>query len=223
MRFSNYLKRWIRIQNPKFKFLHKYFGNRAFTMLDIGAGNQSASKTLSLFPECAYHGLDINRDYANTEADFELMKAFYELDLTRLEFSVLPNSYFDAILVVHVIEHLHNGDEVIKGLLPKLKAGGYIYVEYPGLRSTKLPSMKGTLNYYDDKSHVRIYSVPELVNLFQSNECAILEKGTRRSLFYVCATPLRMVFRWIRGKAITGNIFWDLLGFAEFVIAKRKN
>lgn len=213
--------RLIRLQNPKFKFLYRSFGNKSFKLLDIGAGNASASKTTSLFPSCEYYGLDLNRDYANTEEDFRLMKTFYEMDLTKLEFGQLPDSYFDAIWIVHVIEHLHNGDEVIGRLLSKLKPGGYMYVEYPGRRSTRLPSMKGSLNFRDDSSHVRLYSVDELKAVFESNQCKVLRSGLRRSIFYTAVTPARVILRWVRGRAVTGNVFWDLLGFAEFLYVRK--
>lgn len=192
-------------------------------MLDIGTGNHSASKTKSLFPGCEYYGLDLIRDYNNDESDFQAMQGFYEMDLTHLDFSALPDNFFEAIWLVHVIEHLHNGDKVIEGLLKKLKPGGYMYVEYPGQRSKALPSMKGTLNFKDDTSHVRLYSVRELRVLFERLNCRVLESGLRRSLFYVFATPGRVAFRWARGKAVTGNVFWDLLGFAEFLWVKKEN
>lgn len=216
------IKHWIRIQNPKFAFLQKAFAGKPFILLDIGSGNQSATKTISLFPGCEYHGLDLNRDYNNSEADFALMRDFYEMDLTKLNFAALPDQFFDAILIVHVIEHLYNGDEVLKGLLPKLKKGGWMYVEYPGERSTHLPSMKGTLNYHDDSTHVRLYSIAELEKLFLGNGCEVIRKGTRRSWFYVLVTPARIVLRWLRGKAVTGNVFWDLLGFAECITVRKK-
>ena len=219
---QNKLVNWVKNQNPKFHFLKRSFGNRPFRMLDIGAGNASASKTKNLFPSCSYYGLDLRRDYANTEEDFRLMEEFYEMDLTKLDFKILPDNYFDAIWVVHVIEHLYNGDEVLKGLLPKLKSGGYIYVEYPGKKSVTLPSMKGTLNFKDDPTHVRLYSVDELKKMFEENGCQVLAGGTRRSWFYTSVTPFRMVLRWVRGKSVTGNVFWDLLGFAEFVYARKK-
>jgi SAM-dependent methyltransferase len=215
------IKKWVKRQNPKFNFLHRAFGNRPFTLLDIGTGNHSATKTVSLFPGCEYYGLDISRDYNNDQADFEVMKGFYEMDLTLLDFSAMPDSFFDAILVVHVIEHLHNGDEVLKGLVQKLKPGGSIYVEYPGGRSKKLPSMKGTLNFHDDSTHVRLYSVPELQKVFTGVDCRVVAAGTRRSWFYTVVTPARIPLRWIRGKAVTGNVFWDLLGFAEYIWAKK--
>jgi SAM-dependent methyltransferase len=215
------MKRWLRRQNPKFNFLHHSFGNSKFRLLDIGTGNHSATKTVSLFPACEYYGLDISREYNNDPTDFSLMKKFYEMDLTQLDFSTLPDNYFDAILVVHVIEHLHNGDKVLQGLVPKLKQGGSMYVEYPGAKSKKLPSMRGTLNFHDDPTHVRLYSVKELTSLFTNSGCRVVSAGTRRSWFYASVTPFRIPLRWLRGKAVTGNVFWDLLGFAEYVWARR--
>jgi hypothetical protein len=124
--------------------------------------------------------------------------------------------------MTHIIEHLFNGDEVIKKLLPKLKQGGYIYIEYPGQKSTKLPSMKGTLNFYDDSSHVRIYSVKELSQLLKNNNCTILSSGTRRNWIFILATPFRIAGNLFKGKKPEGNMFWDLLGFAEYVFAQKK-
>lgn len=207
----------------KFIYLKRAFGKKPFRLLDIGAGNHSAIKAKSVFPNCEYHGVDLERDYNNSEADFELMDAFYEMDLTKLNFSAIPDNYFDALQMAHVIEHLYNGDEVIKGLLPKLKAGGYIYLEYPGEKSTRLPSMEGTLNFKDDNTHVRVYSIKELSGLLDANGCKVLKAGTRRNYWFIMAMPFRIIKRWISGKKLQGNYFWDLLGFAELVWARKEN
>jgi len=205
----------------KFLFLKQAVGGRPFRLLDIGAGNHSASKTKRVFPNCEYHGVDMEKDYNNNAEDFSAMTAFYEMDLTKLDFIAIPDDHFDAINMVHVIEHLYNGDEVIKGLLPKLKKGGYIYIEYPGEKSTRLPSMPGTLNFKDDATHVRVYSVKEISGLLQSNGCTVLKGGIRRNPWFIIATPFRVVKCWLSGKKLQGNIFWDVLGFAEFVWARR--
>ena len=217
------LKRFLKGRNSKFIFLNKSFGNRAFKLLDVGVGNHSATKTVSLFPHCEYYGVDLNRDYNNSEEDFRKMKCFYEMDLTKLDFHAIPDDYFDGIWIVHVIEHLQNGDQVIENLVTKLKVGGYMYVEYPGIKSTKLPSMYGTLNFKDDLSHVRVYSVKELTGLFERNGCRVLKGGTRRNWYFILVAPFRILGHWIRGKRLIGNIFWDVLGFAEFIyICKEK-
>jgi len=206
----------------KFIFLKKAFGPKPFRLLDIGAGNHSATKTKNVFPACEYHGVDMEKDYNNSEEDFRLMQAFYEMDLTKLDFTVIPDDYFDAINMVHVIEHLYNGDEVIGGLLPKLKSGGYLYIEYPGKKSTTLPSMHGTLNFKDDPTHVRVYSVKELTGFFERNGCEVLKGGMRRNPWFIMAMPFRILATWLRGKKLQANIFWDIMGFAEYVWARKK-
>jgi len=206
----------------KFIFLKKSFGTNPFSLLDIGAGNHSATKAKRVFPKCEYHGVDLEKDYNNSEEDFKLMTAFYEMDLTKLDFTTIPDNYFDGIWMVHVIEHLYNGDEVIKRLLPKLKSGGYMYIEYPGKKSTKLPSMYGTLNFSDDPTHVRVYSVKELSLLFTANNCVVKKAGIRRNPWFIMAMPFRIVASWLRGKRLQANIFWDILGFAEYVWVQKK-
>ena len=122
----------------------------------------------------------------------------------------------------HVIEHLHNGDQVIQGLIPKLKKGGYIYIEYPGLRSTKLPSMRNTLNFYDDPTHVRLYTVKEVSQILQQSGCSILHSGTRRYWPFIVLLPLTLVSETLKHGFVPGGVFWDLLGFAEYVFAQKE-
>lgn len=216
------LRKFLGTRSSKFLYMQRSFGNRAFRLLDIGAGNHSASKTKRLFPQCTYHGLDLDRTYNNAPEDFEAMDAFYEMDLTLLKFDTLPNNYFDGIWMVHVVEHLHNGDEVLAHLVPKLKQGGFLYVEFPGKKSTTLPSMHGSLNFRDDPTHVRLYSAAEIGSLLQRSGCDVLNKGTRRNWYYIAAMPARILAHWIKRKKLQGNIFWDLLGFAEFVYARKQ-
>ncbi len=211
--------RWL--ADPKVLVLRRQFGDRPFRLLDIGAGNHSATFLKNLFPACEYYGLDISRGYNNDATDFALMKDFYEMDLTLLEFEKIPDRFFDAILLVHVIEHLHNGDKVLEGLLPKLGSGGVIYIEYPGLRSTKLPSMRGSLNFSDDPTHVRLYSVPEISAILLKDGVKVARSGTRRHWRYIILMPLLLPYRYSQRGHLVGGDFWDLLGFAEYVLGRK--
>lgn len=218
----NALRRFISLQTPKVRFLQKAVSNQPFRLLDVGAGNHSPSKTKRLFPACEYHGLDLNKDYSYDADDESALAGFYEMDLTALRFESIPDNYFDYITMAHIIEHLHNGDAVIRGLAQKLKPGGHIYIEFPGKRSTKLPSMRGTLNFYDDKTHVRVYSHAEVGVILKDAGFSVLQAGIRRSWAYVLATPFQTAFALMRGKKVQGNMLWDLLGFAEFVFARKR-
>ncbi len=216
------IKKFFSTRTPKFNFMQRVMQDRPFTLLDLGAGNHSPSKTTNIFPNCTYHGVDLNYDYEYTPADIEALKKFYEMDLTKLEFDEMPDDFYDYINMAHIIEHLHNGDVVVEKIATKLKKGGYIYIEYPGKRSTTLPSMYGTLNFYDDPTHVRVYSVKELSQLLKKSGFEVLSSGTRRSWYYIFLIPFTSMAYMLKGKRIPAAVLWDLMGFAEYVFARKK-
>ena len=208
---------------PPFRALAREFGRMPFKLLDVGCGNHQPTKTKRYFPSCAYYGVDITSDYNNDEADLRAMERFWQIDLTRLQFGEIPDSFFDAIVMNHVIEHLANGDRVVAALIPKLKPGGIVYVEFPGPRSLGLPSMPGTLNFKDDPSHVRLFTAAEVSRVMEAGGCRVLDAGTRRVWARVAATPLVMAYHRARRGTFLGGALWDLTGFAEYVLARRSN
>lgn len=206
----------------KFVRLKHHFGVNEFALLDVGSGNKSATDFKTYFPNGKYHGIDIVRDYNYEPEDFDQMEAFYEMDLEALAFDAIPDNHFDAILMAHIIEHLKNGDEVIRKMASKLKSGGVIYIEYPGEKSTKLPSRKGTLNFYDDDTHVRVYSVPEVSNVLEESGFNVLSGGTRRSWRNILMMPIKFIHNRLKYGYIMASVFWDWYGFAEYVWARKK-
>jgi 2-polyprenyl-3-methyl-5-hydroxy-6-metoxy-1,4-benzoquinol methylase len=210
-----------RILPFKFLAVRRRFGDRPFRLLDVGAGNHGATLAKACFPACHYTGIDRDRGYNNDPADFARMDAFHELDLTRLEFGALPDGGFDLVMLAHVIEHLPNGDEVLRRLVPKLAPGGMMYVEFPGPRSLRLPSMRGTLNFHDDDTHVRVFTAAEVAGVLADAGLRVLRAGTRRDWRGIALLPLKVAHaRWRHGF-VPGSAFWDVLGFAEVVIADR--
>jgi len=205
----------------RFQEVQRRFGDRPFRLLDVGAGNHSASTAKRWFPHCRYSGVDRDRHYHNDPADFRAMEEFFELDLTRLELGGIPDRTYDAILMAHVIEHLPNGDDVVRALCPKLRPGGIFYLEFPAPRSVRFPSMKGTLNFYDDASHVRIFSVAEVRGVLEGCGLRVVRSGTRRDLVRAALTPVRAITARAEHGFVPGGVFWDLLGFAEYVIAEK--
>lgn len=191
-------------------------------MLDIGCGNHAATLTRRWFPRCRYFGVDNRRDYENNEADFRNMARFFELDLTCLEYGAIPDEAFDVLMMSHVIEHLPNGDDVLARLLPKVRKGGVAYIEFPSRRSTRLPSKRGTLNFYDDETHRRVYSVPEVEQVFLDGGWTVLRSGARRDWVRIATTPVAMVKSKIDLGYVAGSVFWDLLGFADYVLAEKR-
>jgi SAM-dependent methyltransferase len=206
---------------PPFRALAQEFGDRPFKLLDVGCGNHQPTKTKRYFPSCAYFGIDITPSYNNDEADMLAMDRFWQTDLTKLELDDVPERFFDAIVMNHVIEHLANGDEVLAALAPKLRPGGIVYVEFPGPRSMSLPSLPGTLNFRDDPSHIRLFTAAEVSRVLERAGCSVLAAGTRRVWLRVFATPVVMAYHRLRRGTLLGGALWDLTGFAEFVLARR--
>lgn len=209
--------------NTRFRLLRKEFGNRPYKCLDIGAGH-SVTAFSNRAPKCDYHGVEFFVEYS--EAERSKMTELWKLDLTKLEFDAIPDNHFDAINMAHVIEHLENGDEVISALLGKLKSGGVIYIEYPGAKSTRLPRWKKrntSLNFYDDDTHVRLFDIPEVEGILLNHDLNILSSGTRRSWMHILALMPAGILSWIfLRKQLRGDYFWDALGFAEYVFARKK-
>ena len=89
------------------KKIYSVFRKKPFLLLDAGSGNSAATKLKKHMPKCLYYGIDITRDYNYRPDDFALMEGFWEKDLTQLSFGDIPDQHFDAIIMTHVIEHLH--------------------------------------------------------------------------------------------------------------------
>lgn len=205
----------------RIELAQKYLPNKKLNVLDIGAGSHSASITKKWLPDCHYSGVDISENYNNDEADFKAMDEFYLMDLTKLDFNVIPDDKFDLIVMSHVIEHLHNGDKVIAGLLSKLKKGGIIYLEFPSERSVNFPSKPETLNFYDDPTHCRIFTVKEVSDILKQNQLTILSAGIRRQIINIILMPFKIILQTITKGYVRGGVYWDYYGFAEYVCARR--
>jgi len=197
------------------------FDGRPFRLLDVGAGNHSASITHRWFPRCRYSGIDRDRTYQNDERDFAVMEEFFELDLTGLGFAAIPDASYDALLLAHVLEHLENAPDVLRALVPKLRPGGILYAEFPGPQSLQMPSRRGTLNFHDDPTHVRPWSAGEIAAVLVDAGCRVRRQGTRRDPRGIALLPLHA---WKARRLygfVPGGVFWDLYGFADYVEAER--
>ena len=207
---------------PRFDILDKWLKKDNINILDVGCGNHSPSKTKKYYPNCKYYGID-KAIYHNDENDFECMEAYYEFDIDNVtNLSVIVDDFFDCVILSHIIEHTQNGEEIIVKLLDKLKMGGLIYIETPSAHSVYLPSMKGTLNFYDDDTHVRIYTLKELKNLLIANGCDVIKSTIRMSLKRIVLLPIYFIGSLIRFKELRAIVFWDITGFVSHIIAVKK-
>jgi SAM-dependent methyltransferase len=194
-------------------------------ILDVGCGNGSPSLAKEYFPHCNYTGIDVEDPAA---AEINSIDTFVKIDLNKSELSsldakLIDNSY-DLIIISHVIEHLYDVEVLLKILCAKLRPNsGCLFIEFPSVRSLALPSMEGTLHFCDDATHVRVYSVLEISNVVLSCGCRVLFGGRRRNWLLALLSPFIWVCKVMITKPKEGkaSAFWDLLGFADIVIARK--
>lgn len=200
------------------------FPGRAFTLLDVGCANGSVGIVKHWLPQCRYFTIDITDAHLSPD-DRKQIEAFYQVDLESNDLSALKDQKFDAIVVAHVIEHLSNSLDVLKSLAQRLEPGGCIYVEFPSVRSLNLPNARHTLNFSDDPTHIRVYDVREVANVFLANGLRIVRAGRRREWIRIALSlftiPIQ-ILTWVKEGRLNGVGLWDLFGFADFVYAVRE-
>jgi len=207
----------------RFEYLDHWLKRGAVRVLDVGCADHSPRKTKEYYPECHYYGIDRTTAGNLDKQDLECMERFFLIDLSTVSaLDVVPDDFFDCLILSHVIEHLSDGDEVVAQILRKLKRGGVIYIETPSLRSAHLPRGSLRLNFYDDPSHVKLYDPTLVRQLLARNGCTVLKSGTRCSLKRIALMPALAVGTLIFGKPVTGGLVWDLVGFASYTVAQKR-
>ena len=209
----------------KFKRLLKRWKKSPLNYLDVGCGNHMPTLTKHWFPQVSYYGID-REVYNNNEADLLPMKMFYKCDLESDNLEAIPDNFFDVIMCSHVVEHLTDAHTLLKRLSPKLKSGGEIYLEFPSVRSLSLWSARGTLNFCDDGTHVRVYTIPELVNTLLANNMKIIRAGKARDwlrvVFFFFSWPFQIYSLWKHGQIHSRYFLWDVTGFADYIHAVKR-
>ncbi|MEI6242823.1 MAG: methyltransferase domain-containing protein [Chlamydiota bacterium] len=206
----------------KLKKIYKTWKGKEFSILDVGCGKEFVQDVKKWFPKAKYYGLDKEKGFY----DSTKMDGFFHVDLEKNDLKSLENSTFDVIICSHVIEHLSNGLLFLEKLIQDhLKSGGTIYVEFPSVHSLSLWSAKGTLQFCDDPTHIRVYDTKEIANLFLQNHIKVLRSGKARDwlrmVLFPLTIPIQMYSLFKTGQMRISFGLWDITGFAEYVYGKK--
>lgn len=191
-------------------------------VLDLGCGPRHPYYVRLLFPRSTYTAVDILPFESLSERARASIDHYLRRDLAVDGLAGLAENSFDMIILSHIIEHLLNGSEILDQACRRLAPDGLIYCEYPRLASTRMPSAFGTLNFWDDPTHVRLYSMMEILNILNANRIGIEAFGVRRFWPRIAIMPVRVLGSLIREGRLRGGDLWDLFGFAEYVVGRRR-
>ena len=209
----------------KFRLIKKEIKRNKLIVLDVGCGARACEITKMSIDTKRFDGIDKNYWHGDKKS-YEGIDNFYQIDLETETLDKITNEFYDVIVVSHLIEHIRNGEQVIKELCKKLKIGGVIYIETPSLKTINLPSGEGFSNFYDDHTHIRIYSPMEILKTLNFSEMKILKFGIRRDLTrIILLSPFAIIFNIFYYLPFKRRFYakglWDLLGIAQFWFAKR--
>jgi 2-polyprenyl-3-methyl-5-hydroxy-6-metoxy-1,4-benzoquinol methylase len=214
----------MQICPTKFLYARRKLSGPGLRILDIGCGNNSPITTKRWFPGSHYSGADIQR-YNLNDQDLAAMDTFYLLDSGGENYSSIPDSSFDFIVLHHVVEHMTTPAPILATICSKLKPGGYIWIAFPSLRSLSLPSAEGTLQFCDDPTHVHIPDIREISNVLLANGVKVLHSGRSRSfvreMIGAMLLPWALLRKMITGR-LSGKGLWYILGFEDHVFGQRK-
>jgi 2-polyprenyl-3-methyl-5-hydroxy-6-metoxy-1,4-benzoquinol methylase len=168
--FFSYLK--INYKNTYFFYRIPYGSNKK--ILDVGCGNGKYLlhlKSLGWNASSQLYGLDIPTETLKKLRETEAINII-EGDFLTTD---LPENFFDAVTLRHVLEHLPDPSLAIKKVFNILKPGGNLLIAVPNIRSIEALLFREKWHHIDAPRHLYHFS-PETLKKLLHNSRFIVEK-----------------------------------------------
>lgn len=212
----------------KLKNILKPHGKSAFfshlpkecRVLDVGCGNDSPRLFKLDFPHGHYTGIDVSnyRQSGPILADQYILTSPEEFaDAIRG-----LTDQFDAVVSSHNLEHCIDRQATVEAMAGVLKPGGYLYLSFPSTASINFPSRDGTLNFFDDKTHVGLPPEVDAVaaTLIENGLEIIFSNPRYRPPLMAAVGMLHEPYSHITAKVSRGT--WEYFGFEAIIWAKKQ-
>ena len=155
--------------DTKCKTMFLYSLRMSPRLLDVGCGNESPLLIKRRRPDIIYTGIDVG-DYNQSEKSREFADRYilstpesFAEDIASME------AEFDAVISAHNIEHCNHPIDTVHAMCSALKKGGRLCMIFPCEESVSFPSRKGTLNFYDDATHIYVPQFDRIVLELKNN------------------------------------------------------
>lgn len=214
------------INHPRFRFV-KFLPLNA-KLLDVGAGSGGLIHWL----EWENPKRNDIKMYAVDHVYGEYFDKYTDFHLCNLEKDIIKfdDSYFDGIIVSHVIEHISQEHRLLEEIRRLLKIGGRLYIECPTPETLHLPGAKEfkllfgvditTVNFKDDLTHLRTFELDQLHRLVADHGFRVLESGIIENKYLEDELFTFGVYN--RDSVAIECAVWSKLRFAEYIISERE-
>lgn len=192
-------------------------------LLDVGCGLASPFRMKTLRPDLYYVGLDIQRT-DQPESMKLVTDEYHQTSPEGFDAAIreLGERAFDAVISSHNIEHTQKPFAVVEAMCSALRPGGQLYFAFPSEKSPAFPHREGTLNFYDDKTHVWLPRFDELLAVLRRNGVHPVYQSQRYrpALYFLIGAvtePYSAITRRVGPFAGT----WALYGFESVIWGRR--
>jgi 2-polyprenyl-3-methyl-5-hydroxy-6-metoxy-1,4-benzoquinol methylase len=124
-----------------------------------------------------------------------------------------PDNYFDAITINHVIEHIHEVDELIRNCYLKLKKGGRLVIATPNTANWQHKLYGSYWFQLDPPRHLHIFNPENLGQVVKRNGFSLLDSFTSVRMDAWSTTVTRAVKK--RGRFMIGK---DKKSYVDLII-----
>jgi methionine biosynthesis protein MetW len=141
-------------------------------ILDFGCGN---GWILDNLKEAGWdcYGLDFDKK----AVDFCLSKGL-KVNTGDIHSQNYPDNYFDAITINHVIEHVHDVDELLRSCSQKLKKGGRLIIATPNSANWQHKLYGKFWFQLDPPRHLHIFNIHNLETIVNRNNLNVIDSFT---------------------------------------------
>ncbi len=185
-------------------------------VFDIGCGNDSPYLFKAIRPDIRYVGLDV-ADYGIAHDPNEYADQYLVVPPDQFLSTIQQRQgEFDAVVSSHNLEHCTEPDGVVTAMARALRPGGRIYLSFPAADTVNLPSREGTLNFFDDDTHVRPPDFRRVLGFLTAAGIDIDFAAERfRPLNWVLVGLVNEPLSRTRHKVMRGT--WALYGFETVI------
>ncbi len=138
-------------------------------VLDFGCGNGWILHNLKRIGWNCY-GLDFDPkavEYCRSQG--------LNVNLGDIQSQNFPDDFFDAIIINHVIEHVHDVEELLKNCFKKLKKGGRLVVATPNTDNWQHRLYKKDWFQLDPPRHLHLFNIKNLEKIITRNNFSIVK------------------------------------------------